>query len=253
MDSSIEKISAYLLQLPPSVLLFSGGFGSSALLGVAKKCNAPITPLWINNGFNRCHESEIFVQAERLGCQSLQMVMMTPSKEVCANGSDRCLNCQTQIVGTIKRQGIAIIDGVTMDAKKQDAHHAKMVDIDVKSPLLELEIPERQVREMALFFGADERICRTEQCLASRFSHGCFISHDRLTLLRNVENLLIAKTHDYGLGCILENNSTIKVVFSHDDSFSCLLDKDLRRQLADITDEVGMELRVDILTSGLRL
>lgn len=250
MQQVLNQLIQYFKQNPTGILLFSGGFDSSCLLGAAVKANADIIPFWIDNGFNRCIENEIRQQAQNLGSTLFQSVMITPSQRVSLNPGDRCYHCKTQIIETLKKKGAILFDGTTAsDAGKYRPGAKALAESGVLSPLAQLGITQTQTRQLAIELGASADIAQKESCMATRFNYDQLINPERLEVIREIEGFMIDKTGDYNVRCRVDDNDHVRIELGLTKSFQAIMQPDIRQHLSDIGNRAALFTSIDLKPS----
>jgi uncharacterized protein len=250
MQQVLDQLIDYFKQNSKGILLFSGGFDSSCLLGAAVKANADIIPYWIDNGFNRCEMNEIRQQAINLGSHRFQTVKLSPTNEVCANPANRCYHCKTQIIETLKQQGDILIDGTTStDTGKYRPGSKALAENGVHSPLALLGITQQQTRQLAIELGADAAIAEKESCLATRFNYNHLITNERLAAIREIESLMIETSGDFNVRCRVDDNDHVRIELSSDESFNAIANPGFRQQMSDIGSRIALFTTIDLKPS----
>jgi len=250
MQQALNQLIRYFEENPTGILLFSGGYDSSCLLGASVKAKADIIPFWIDNGFNRCTETEIRQQAENLGAKLFQSVIVAPEANVCINPTDRCYHCKSQIISTLKKKGAILIDGTTAsDTGKYRPGSKALHENGVISPLKMLGITQQQTHQLAIEMGADPKIAQKESCMATRFNYGQLISKERLAAIRQIEQLFIEESGDYDVRCRFDDLDHIRIELAFEQSFQALTQSSIRQRITDIGSGVALFSTMDLKPS----
>jgi uncharacterized protein len=250
MQQALNQLIRYFEENPTGILMFSGGYDSSTLLGAAVRAQADIIPFWIDNGFNRCTENEIRQQAKNLGSNLFQSVIVAPEANICINPSDRCYHCKSQIINTLKSKGALLMDGTTIsDTSKYRPGSKALHENGVISPLKLLGITQQQTRELAIEMGADPQIAQKESCLATRFNYGQLINKERLAIIRQIEQLFIEESGDFDVRCRFDDLDHIRIELASEKSFQALTQPTVRQQIADLGNQVALFSTIDLKPS----
>jgi pyridinium-3,5-biscarboxylic acid mononucleotide sulfurtransferase len=229
-------------------LLFSGGFDSSAILGCAVKAGADVTPVWIDNGFNRAGEWHIRQQAENLGCTSLRVIQVNPTNQVLSNPVDRCFFCKGELALPVVKMGDApVFDGT--NASDQGTYRPGLKalrDLGVRSPLQELNITKDESVEMAVMLGADPVLANMEGCLATRFNYGEPITQLQLDTIRKMEQAMIEKTGDYHVRCRIDDKDHVRIECRSQSTFMMLMEPAFRNEMVELGRNVATFVTLDL-------
>lgn len=112
------------------------------------------------------------------------------------NPHDRCYHCRKGLIEGLKavadRYNITcIVDGANAsDTGEHRPGMKAMKEADVKSPLMELGITKKGVREIAGEFGLSVKEKPAMACIASRIPYGERITENKLNRIEKAENLL---------------------------------------------------------------
>jgi len=231
-------------------LLFSGGYDSSAVLGAAMRAKAAITPIWVNNGFNRASANDMIKQAQNLGATTLKTIVVTPDETVMANPEQRCYHCKGHILSLVPKDGKTIYDGTTASDLANYRPGKKALDeYKVKSPLAELGITSWETKELALAFGANPLFAEHESCLATRINYRHLLTPERIHAIYQIENYLIDKTGDYHVRCRIDDEDHMRIEVSKPESYALLADAQSREKLFELGNEVCLFVTVDVKRS----
>ncbi len=229
-------------------LLFSGGFDSSAILGCAVEAGVQVTPIWINNGFNRVTEKEIMNQAENLGCQNLETKNLIPTNKILENPVDRCYHCKGQLIHpVISRQDAPVFDGTNAS---DSGHYRPGIQAlrkgNVRSPLAELNITKEQARQIAITLGADPVTANMESCLATRFNYKTTITTRRLEVIRRIEHQILRETGDYHLRCRMDDDDHLRIECREQSTFLQLTDPHFRQDIVACGKQIATFVTLDL-------
>jgi len=231
-------------------LLFSGGYDSSAVLGAAMRAKAAITPIWVNNGFNRASANDMVIQARNLGAPDLKIIDVTPTEMVVSNPERRCYHCKSHILSMVPQDGKPIYDGTTASDLSQYRPGKQAIDeYQVQSPLAELGIESRETKEIAIAFGADPLFAEHESCLATRINYNHLLTPERICAIGAVENYIIDKTSDFHVRCRIDDEDHMRIEVSKPESYALLTDLTTRNELFELGSKACLFVTFDLKRS----
>ncbi len=231
-------------------LLFSGGFDSSAVLGAAMRANANITPMWVNNGFNRASADDMLIQARNLGAADLKIIEVKPGDTVLANPERRCYHCKSHILSLVPQDGLPIYDGTTAsDLGNYRPGKMALDEYKVKSPLAELGITSWETKDIAMAFGADPLFAEHESCLATRINYNHLLTRERIKAIYEVENYIIDKTNDFHVRCRIDDDDHMRIELSKPESYALMADEKVREELFELGSKACLFVTIDVKRS----
>ncbi len=232
MNNYLKKIQQIVSPEVKYFLLFSGGYDSSAILGMLNELNMNVLPVWINNGFNRANADEIHQQVCQLGCVHFKEINTEAHEDICANPPNRCYVCKKDILHLVNEEGFEIIDGtVTDDLDKYRPGKQALDEFNVISPLAEAGISKQQAKEIARHYGAIKEVAEMESCLSTRINYNIKIKKNTLDAIREIERFIINKTGDYDIRCRLDYETLLRIEVSKTNSFNILVEENIRKEL----------------------
>lgn len=232
MRNYIHKIQQVLNPELKYILLFSGGYDSSAILGLLNELDMNVLPVWINNGFNRAYADEIHQQVRQLRSEHFKEINTEAHEDVCANPSDRCYICKKDILHMVSEEGFKILDGtVTDDLDKYRPGKKALEEFGVKSPLAEAGISKKQAKEIAQQYGAIKEVAEMESCLATRINYNINITQSILDGIREIERFIINETGDYDIRCRLDSDTFLRIEVAKNESFNIIIRENIRETL----------------------
>jgi len=190
MNPAFEALEKYLKarSMNGIALAFSGGVDSSLLLAVLKRIQAnspfPLLALTMHSVFQKEEELEDVRRAALRTGVELHVFDCDPISipEVENNPTDRCYWCKraifSEIVKYANSRGIkTVLDGTNAD----DLHiyrpgRKALRELGIISPLAELGITKRQIRETAVELGLECASKPAAPCLATRFEYGTHLT-----------------------------------------------------------------------------
>jgi uncharacterized protein len=247
MKEKIETLQELFEQEEKYILLFSGGFDSSAVLGAAIHAGIDVLPVWVDNGMNRATEDEISEQARNLGTERLKILDIEPGKQVCSNPSNRCYFCKSELLEMTGSPGHMTLDGTTADdLGKYRPGSVALDEHGVQSFLAKAGLDHQDAIVIARHFGADDHLAGIESCLATRLKYGLGITHERLAAIRDLERYVISKTGDYDVRCRLDDEEHLRVELKKENSFGKLASPEFREKLVEKGGGIAMFITVDM-------
>lgn len=198
MSTKFEKLKNYLADLSEQglCLAFSGGIDSTLLLYLCREMN--ILAITFNSNFQTEEEIEL---TENL-CKKYGVKQIIVEKDIFENPiilnnpKDRCYHCKkflfSKAVAIAKDKGLKhIIDGTNIDDLGVYRPGRKaLAELGVISPLAELEITKKEVREYAKESGIEIFNKPSSPCLATRFPYGEEITKEKLEIVERGEEIL---------------------------------------------------------------
>ena len=109
------------------------------------------------------------------------------------NDQQRCYYCKSHLYSAIESAfpSGTIVNGTNFDDLGDYRPGLKAArENRVRSPLLELKIGKRDVRRLAKYWELPTHEKPASPCLASRIAYGVEVTHERLSMIENAEQLL---------------------------------------------------------------
>lgn len=182
-----------------AVVAFSGGLDSSVVakaaalaLGEGARAVMAVSPT--------CFEAEpdeARSVAEAVGIHFVRLESSEMNDEAfTANDPDRCYYCKRirfrEICRYAEEQGIELVlDGSNADDRNDYRPGSRAVrELDIRSPLQELDFGKQTVRELARLWQLPNSERPASPCLATRIAYGLEITEDRLRQIERGERFL---------------------------------------------------------------
>lgn len=195
-----EKLKNYLVNLGSVAIAFSGGVDSALLLktahGVLGSRTAAVTlcaPIFPDREFNEAKEFCAQFGIRQIICRQDPLRIEGFSK----NPINRCYLCKRAMMQAAmqaaKEQGFAFAaEGSVMDDKMDYRPGRQAVlELGIKSPLLEAGMEKEDVRRISKMLGLATWKKQSFACLASRFAYGEQITEEKLSMVSKAEQLLL--------------------------------------------------------------
>ncbi len=189
-----QELVGLIEEYENALIAFSGGVDSSVVAKVARNC---LSEKAIAVTLNLEIISEAEVEASRRVAREIGIRHIIIRHEILKNerfvenSEKRCYYCKREMMEILKelaeRFGIKnVLDGTNADDMKKDRPGlTALKELEVKSPLAELNIGKKECREIARFLKLSNYDKPSVSCLATRIPYG-----ERITLrrLRNIES-----------------------------------------------------------------
>jgi uncharacterized protein len=194
-----DRLIGYFKGFKGAAVAFSGGVDSSVVAAAAYKAlGDKAVSVTVASEF--LPESELRQASMVAGAVGIRheifRISALQDEKVASNPPDRCYHCKSADFGAVskfaKKLGITdIFDGTNADDPKGRRPGLKaLVELGVKSPLMELGIGKAEVREIARELNLPNAEKPSSPCLASRFPYGMRITREDLERVREAEEYL---------------------------------------------------------------
>jgi len=181
------------------IVAFSGGVDSTFLTAVAKSVLGPdkVVAVTIDMPFiPRSEVEESRRIAGVLGVRHVVFEVELGDEEIWGNPPNRCYLCKKVLFGKIKEYaretGVRrVVDATNADdVKKYRPGIRALREMGVESPLAQLGISKRDIRELSRILGLPNWNKPSSPCLASRIPYGSRITVEKLRRVERAEELV---------------------------------------------------------------
>jgi len=192
----LEDLRSVLREMGSVAVAYSGGVDSSLLLLVAKEELGPraIAFTAVSPSFPEYERRMSRELASSIGAEVVEVRTDELSAEAYAkNDYSRCYHCKKlifqAIISDARSRGIEnVIDGNNADDADGTRPGTKAAEeLGVRSPLAEVGMTKKEVREAARSLGLDNWDKPSSACLASRVPYGTRITEDLLNMIEKAE------------------------------------------------------------------
>lgn len=251
MQEKYEKLKSILASYESLLIGYSGGVDSSFLLKVATDVlgkNAlgvtVLTPYIANFELNDAKRVAKEIKAKHI------IIKLPWPKNVKSNPENRCYICKQNIFSTLKefareKNILMVAEGSNVDdTKEHRPGRAAIMELGIKTPLLEALLTKDDIRKLSLELGISTWNKPSFPCLLTRFPYNFNVTKKALQMVSEAEKLLIM--HDYKSIRVRFDNNNARIEMSYDDSKRFLEDLNLDNILSQIKNLDFLHVSLDV-------
>jgi pyridinium-3,5-biscarboxylic acid mononucleotide sulfurtransferase len=229
LDQKYTRLRSILQEMGSALVAFSGGVDSTLLLKVARDVLGDrVEAITIDAPFHSRFEVQesirlaaaIGVRHSVLDAHGLQIDGLN------FNPPDRCYLCKKTVfdicAGKARQAGLAfLLDGSNADdVNDYRPGRRALVELAVRSPLLEAGLNKAEIRGLSRQLGLDTWDKPALACLLTRFPHGEQITAERLAMVEQCEEYL--RLQGFGLFRVRAHGDSARIELTESDLASVL-------------------------------
>ena len=236
--SKLEQLKNYIKSLKKVTIAFSGGVDSTFLLKVASEVlgkdvvaitiDTPYVPKW--------EIKESIELAKSFGCTHKIIKLDKIQEEVKFNLSNRCYLCKKQMFEKILNFANEldieyVLDGTNIDDTNDYRPGIKALEeLKVKSPLKELCITKKEIRNYSKKLGLRTFDKPSYSCLLTRLESEIEVTENKLRRIEEAELIL----HNYGFNAVrVRNHGDLARIEVDKELLDNILDKNLLKEISE--------------------
>lgn len=215
-----KKIKKWFEKQPGTITAFSGGIDSALVLFLSRKYLGKDRTIGVISKSESLKNSDYDVALEF--AKSYDIILRTihtdelSDKNYSLNPHNRCYLCKNHLYANLNKiqsqyPNFVVLNGTNKDDFSDYRPGLQAADENkIKSPLAELDITKKQIREIAKEFGISIWDKPSSPCLSSRIPYGSIITSKKLTQVEKAEEVLNkmgyinVRVRHYGETCRIE-------------------------------------------------
>jgi len=201
LEQKTKKIKSLILEMDSALVAFSGGVDSTLVLALAhevlgKKALAVTaqSASMPDREMKACHQLAKEIGVKHLVVKTEEM--SNPNYR--ANPANRCYHCKTELYSSLKKVAqqeniLNILNGTNTDDLgdyRPGLDSAR--EQGVRSPLVEAQFSKQEVRELSRMMKLSIWNKPAMACLSSRIPYGQPVTPEKLAMIEQSEDLLLA-------------------------------------------------------------
>lgn len=199
LDQKYQKLQDLFKEMGSVAIGFSGGVDSTLLLKVAYDVLG-------DRAVAVTSDSETYPREQLEEAKKLVLLIGAPhrviyteeltNEEFSRNDPDRCYYCKKELFSSVLRvareEGLEyVVDGSNFDDLSDYRPGMRAIkELKVRSPLLEVELTKKEIRELSEQLGLPTWDKPAFACLSSRFPYGDPITQEKLVMIDGAERFL---------------------------------------------------------------
>lgn len=195
-DPSLDRLASLIEKMGSVLVCYSGGIDSAFVLAVAHQVlgDRAIGMTAVSPSLAPFEKDDAIHVAKQIGARhELVESSEIENEDYAKNGSDRCFHCKSELyrISSAKRAEWnlnTVINGTNTDDLgdyRPGLEAAKRAD--VRSPLVEANLPKSEVRRLAALIGLSVWDKPAAACLSSRLPYGTRVTRERLSQIGALE------------------------------------------------------------------
>lgn len=201
LEQKTEKIKSLLGEMDSALIAFSGGVDSTLVLALAYQVlGKKALGVTAQSASVPDREMQASLQlAQEIGARHLVIKTQEMSNpEYRANPANRCYHCKTELYSSLKKvaqqENIShILNGINTDDLgdyRPGIDSAR--EQGIRSPLVEAEFSKQDIRKLSRMMGLSIWNKPAMACLSSRIPYGQSVTPEKLSIIEQAEDLLLA-------------------------------------------------------------
>lgn len=198
-DEKVRSLRALLLSMESVLVSFSGGVDSALLLKIAhdELGDLAVAATGLSGSYAPEEMAEAAEVALAIGARHVMVsTMELTDSRYADNTTQRCFFCKTELYGKLREtaDGLGlreVVDGSNADDVGDYRPGMRAArDLRVRSPLLDVGLTKKEIRELSRGFGLKTWDKPAAACLSSRFAYGDPITVEKLKQVAAAETFL---------------------------------------------------------------
>ncbi len=202
LEKKIEELKKRLKIMGRVAIAYSGGIDSTLLLKIASDTVGwqNVLAITANTEFISSHEyKNSRINLENIRCEAvvIKSKVLEKCDEISKNPVNRCYLCKkhifSRIIDNAKNKGFdKVLDGTNFDDISRGVRPGikALSELGVISPLADLKISKKEIREWAKKIGLSNWYSPSSSCLATRIPYGTALTNELLGSVEKAEDVL---------------------------------------------------------------